>query len=610
MPVRRTTNQTLLEEILAVQSWPVFLYSIQIMDKGSGTSPAAYQFTCTGKSYDTNEWQNVVGISDSQLEDENGDTYTIGAHAAGDTLTNLSGTPVDGDFVLTRWLYLAAMPEEYTGSYTRILYDSKEFLPFPVDHGAIEDHELGGFPQLTLTLHNPGTQIVDLYRAFERYSGMRGSTVYITTVFVGSTGEIYADTDASLIDKFTVVSSVITEAQVVLEMQSTGNLVDKKIPARAYSRFTCDYVYKDNRCKYSGSLPACNKLYSSPILSTVKCLHTGSETFEVPDNNRPLPDLTDCVIIITTEGGGKYTTHDDKDKASIGGKEGYIWRVASNTDRAFVATSDSLLKNLSDYVDAGTDEIVLSVIDKDCCLGHTDTGRITAPQWLDYNTRDDAKLYIERGNLLADGKFELGTPTSGNVVWLAQTTGGGSINSTEGGAQIIKSSGTQKAVIAQLGSYEMGDERRPEKNQHYQFYMQYYGYTESGSPTTAYISVDIGFYYNGAFRWYNWGTETWGTDATAQRNEITLRTVDYKTDFNPFFDANVKPDEVSQMVYTDWSGGLPPYVSSQIACYIGSYAADNVTFKCKIYRVGLHKYIPYEHAGRFPGIPLTRIWYV
>jgi len=593
MPTRRTTNQTLLEELLAVQSWPVLLYDIQIMDKGAGTSPAANQFTCTEKAYDTNEWQTAVGVNDAVLTDELGNTFTIGAHAAGDTLTNLSGTPEDGDFVLSKWLYLASMPAEYVGSYTRITYNSKEYLPYPINHGAFEDHELGSFPQVSLNLYNPGTQIIDLYRTFEKYNGMRGSVVYITTVFVDTSGTIYADTDATIVDKFIINSSTITESQVVLEMQSTGNLSDKKIPARHYSKTTCDYVYKGPKCKYAGPITACNKLYSSTIIARQKCSHLGGEVFEVPsDVTLPGSDaLVGCKVIVEDIGTFDTLSND------------YIWEITTNTDTQFTTSSGSMLRTLSQYASGGY--VVLSIIDKESCLGHTDTGRRQAPQWLVSEEDSTPRVEVEKGNLIVDGGFSRGY----TAAWSKTTGGGMTIDMTERGVRFEKTTALQSGSLVQAGNYTYSHDS-PERSQTYQFYMQYYGYTISGSPSTGLITIHVGFNYGGSYRWYNFDNQTWSTVKASQANDILLRTSDYKTDFSDDFESHIKPDEYSAMVYTNWSGGSSPYVASDVYLQIESSLLDNVRYACKIYRIGLFKYIPYEHAGVFTGIPTTRLWFV
>jgi hypothetical protein len=97
---KRTTNQTLLEELLSVQSWPITFYKIQIKDEGTGTAGAG-TFTCTDKAYDLNEWQTSIGINDAKFIDQNESEFSIVSNVAGNVLT-LSGTPATGEFTLEK----------------------------------------------------------------------------------------------------------------------------------------------------------------------------------------------------------------------------------------------------------------------------------------------------------------------------------------------------------------------------------------------------------------------------------------------------------------------------------------------------------------------------
>ena len=209
----RTENQTLIEQLLGVKSWPVFFYEIQIKDEGKGTAGTG-TFTADDKAWDDNEWITDTAFNNASFTDRDGTTFTISDNSD-DTLT-LSGTPVTGDFELKRWLYLASYSEGYVGTYLPVVYNSKSYLPYPVKIGNLGSYELGQFPQISLSMPNPGVQVLDVYRALEKYNGLRGCTVNIITAFIDENGDLYDDVDIQLIDQFIIQHPTITNTQLLL----------------------------------------------------------------------------------------------------------------------------------------------------------------------------------------------------------------------------------------------------------------------------------------------------------------------------------------------------------------------------------------------------------
>ena len=69
--------------------------------------------------------------------------------------------------------------------------------------------------------------------------------------------------------------------------------------------------------------------------------------------------------------------------------------------------------------------------------------------------------------------------------------------------------------------------------------------------------------------------------------------------------------EINNMIKLDWDtlAYNTPHIASEMNVNLTVLQADPIC-KFKIYRVGLFKYIPHEHAGRFGSIPQQRLWFV
>ena len=321
----RTSDSDLLQRLLDVQSFPVYLYELEIKDSGlmvydtgegvnDGNSPFTMQDT--SQYWVTYEWYDTTAT----LTDKNGTEYAGGTFT--NTLNQLVITtdtrPPDGQYTLSRWIYLAQFSEEFLGAYDSppdydsydgtypagyapITFNSKDYRPYSIAHSASHDYELGQFPTISLDVANPGAEFFNFYSAFERFKGFKGSTVNILMVFVNSAGEPITDDCVSITDKYVITQTTVTPEVFKFTLQSLGNLSSKSIPTRTFSKTTCSWVYRDSRCKNTSlettrpsetDLTTCNKLFQSNIATDITMTYVGlalgAEVWDISDT---FPDL-------------------------------------------------------------------------------------------------------------------------------------------------------------------------------------------------------------------------------------------------------------------------------------------------------------------------------
>jgi hypothetical protein len=588
----RTDNQTLIEQLLGVKSWPVFFYEIQIKDEGKGTAGTG-TFTADDKAWDSGEWITNTSLNNSAFIDKNGTTFTISANSD-DTLT-LSGTPVTGDFELKRWLYLASYSEGYTGTYLPITFNSKSYLPYPVKIGNLGSYELGQFPQVSLSMPNPGVQVLDVYRALEKYNGLRGCTVNIITAFIDENGDLYEDTDIQLIDQFIIQQPTITNTTVTFNLQNFGNLSDKKIPARTYSKLTCGFIYQDEDCKNIGDTSYCNKLLCSYLFTDLQLEHRSGNEFSTDQ------DLTQYVDAI---GGESSLIGCNVEITQIN----YLWRIVSFTDagsspypnRLTISTTSGT-RALSSYLTDG--KVNVNIIDKFSCKGHTDEGDQATPVNSLWAT-NFSTLMIDKGNLLAQNDFGLGQNGLWNIVdgRVIDEDGVGEVQMNSMGLIINKTVGSQSIHVEQdvnlIGSPLL------ELGHHYILYLRYYGYSLSSNASS--FRVGLTATYNATSYYFNFTTKTW--DGSTTSVQIPLNSNAFK--INLFGEGETNFIQKNEYIYVVPFNMSSTGTISHFNINIGSPATDTATFIVQITNCGFYRLIQQEHFGGFPAMPMSKLWYV
>jgi len=587
----RTDNQTLIEQLLGVKSWPVFFYEIQIKDEGKGTAGTG-TFTADDKAWDDNEWITDTAFNNASFTDRDGTIFTISDNSD-DTLT-LSGTPVTGDFDLKRWLYLVSYAEGYVGTYLPITFHSKSYLPYPVKIGNLGSYELGQFPQVSLSMPNPGIQILDVYRTLEKYNGLRGCTVNIITAFIDENGTLYEDTDIQIIDQFIIQQPTITNTTVIFNLQNFGNLADKEIPARTYSKLTCGFIYKDNNCKYSGDIPSCNKLLCSYLFSNLQLTHISGNLFS------------------TTEDLSQYVDVDEDPDPEVANKSlkgcnveittiNYLWKIINFTANQLEISTTSGTKLLSDYLTNG--KVNVNIMDKFSCKGHTDEGDQTVPVWTSAYIFDNAIKKItptDNKNLLILDNFELGLNGLWNIL-----DGQSQIQMNDMGLTINKTVGSQSIHVYQ--DFDLSSsilDSKVEVGHHYILYLRYYGYSLSSSASSFRVKITINYVGSLTNYYFNFATKTWSDTSTSV--QIPLNSNAFKVDLS----VGTSFIQKMEYIYIVPFNISPEIVIRRFNINIGSPSTDTATFIVQITKCGFYRLIQQEHFGGFPAMPMSQLWYL
>jgi phage-related protein len=402
----RTTNPDLIAQLMSYKTYTIILYDIELKDYGAASFSGTTMTDTSdiAKTWITNEWANDT----SYLTDMNGNSYKILSNTA--TTVEIvieigDPTPANGDYSIHRWFNLVQHVETLdhsTGEYDLIEYGTdqfgrtKNYIPYPIEHKTLEETELGKFPQITLEMFNPGAEVIakyynlsdfDFFGHFERYKGLQGNTVLVTIAFIDNNGELITDTAVQLSTSFTIISSQLSSKTIRLILSSYGNLAEKKIPGRIFTKRVCSYIYKDTNCAFTSTyispteildLPKCNKAF--------RTFAFGNENANMAIkkvDNFPTTKVYQLPATINAEDQTEF-------EESLYGcvveykSAPYLWRI-TNVDASadpieitidtFEDGGVTLYSVLSEDEQAETNPVAeVSIIEKECCIGHSDVG--------------------------------------------------------------------------------------------------------------------------------------------------------------------------------------------------------------------------------------------
>jgi hypothetical protein len=276
----------------------------------------------------------------------------------------------------------------------------------------------------------------------------------------------------------------------------------------------------------------------------------------------------------------------------------------------------------------GVFQTVISIYDKESCLGHTETGAMTCPNWADNLGELDLTIkayttFFERGNLIIDGsKFatDLSEISGGlNTPWGITTTGGASIISRNGGIEIGKVA-SEATTLLQRIQFLITKKQGIEYGQTYIFYLRYFGFSGNANTASFRIQVRIKLPDSGNWSW-NFDTRRW-VSGTTQSKQITLHSQLYKTNFDidvthpTRFLTDVKFDEFYDTItFSDaaWTDemllfGVDYKLIRFMEVLIYSPNTDNSNFIMRVDQIGMIKYLPTERFGGFPSMPTSSFW--
>jgi len=608
-----------IEQLMSQNIFTVLLYEVQLIDRGLGAFAAVgddYVLTDTTKTWITNEWLNDSAI----LTDVEGQRFVIGSNTD-TTITVTPGglVPASGEYTIERWFYLTSHLEnlDSDGTPATITYGEDEFsrsklyLPYPINHNMLHDHELGRFPQMQISLYNPGSEAFsayynleayDFYSLFERYSALRGNRINITIIFIDDDGDIVTDpTTMNIENQFTIIKSDIKRDKISFTLTSLGNFNEKKIPTRTFSKATCGWVYKGNECGYTHSdstltttLSSCNKLLKSHVFSLddgeleLTPVALQQYQFTLPHDKAIAEDMESHVLGSTVE----CTTIN------------YLWRVTAVID-AFTLEIKSYgnTRRLLDQVSTETGKVTVNIYEKECCFGHADVGTLQIQST--YANNANYLGFCKFNDIVFNGDFNtlgLYGGTLKLLVWLPV----GSLSAHK--SYVF---GTGATSLTQL-SYLNGV---PETNipletgKKFAFIIRYYGANTINDSVDRYLTYTIRSSIGGTTRSWDATTSTL-IDAPAFPNQVKLRPFTERLGIADFDNKQKEEvrfvlfDEVLTVVDFQTIAPLATNIFN-ISIQIETPANTEIVYNY----VAMIMYNQFERYGGFPSIPTSRYWF-
>jgi len=604
-----------IEQLMSQQNFPVMLYELQLIDRGLG-SFSGMILTDTTKSWLDSEWATTTAI----VTDVDGQRFTVSANDV-TTITVISGglTPVDGEYSVERWFHITSHLEnlDAEGKPDSFDYGTDEFgrvksyLPYPINHKMLHDHELGRFPQLQVTVLNPGEELFseyynldtvqfDFYALFERYSALRGNVMNIIVAFLDADGELVTSpTDVNITNQFTIIKSDVSKDKLVFSVTSLGNFNEKKIPARTFSKATCGWVYKGDECAYTSSDPTltgtitrCNKLFKSNVFYREKEILeltpvVGQQyNFTLPDGLTIPSDMESHVLGSIVECT----------------KINYLWRVTAIVNESTITIKsygNAVL--LLDQINSITERVTVNIYEKECCYGHADTGTIYTDS--SYKQFKNYIGFCKHNDLVFNGDFNTLGLYGGAlepIVW-----------APVGDLYVHKSYafGTGATTLVQP-CYVAGYPATNipiETGKKFMFIIRYYGANTVDDSTDRYLTYTIRASIGGTTRY--WDTAAGALTSAPTANQVLLRPYNERLGIADF-DITQKED-VRFVLFDE----IVTIVDLQIASLQTEVALFNIQIQTEgdteiIYNyIALIMYNQFERFGGFPAIPTSRYWF-
>ena len=604
-----------IEQLMSQSNFTIMLYEIQVKDTGS-CSVVGSVVTDTTKTWIANEWTADTAI----FTDVEGSRFIITGNTA--TTITVTGTPVEGEYTVERWFFLSSHIEDLTseGKPGSITFGEDEFTrpkvyrPYPINHKMLHDHELGKFPQLQVSIYNPGTEAFsayydldefDFYSLFERYSALRGNVFNIIIGFIDSAGDIITNPDtANILNSFTIMSGDITRDLITFTLSSLGNFSDKKIPTRTFSKTTCSWIYKGDKCLYQSSdstlttpITVCNKLLKSHTFNTggVVLHHEGAEVYFTTQEIEA--DMLSYVLGCIVESP----------------KVQYLWRITAvnivtgaNPGTQLTITSKNNGKCLSDYLDSSvTDLVRVNIYEKECCFGHTDTGTLTtqSPSF----GRKYLRGYCKYNELTFNGDFS----AIGDSEALTQWAPTGDVTVASGYAFIVGAATLSQQIYDQ---YKKELPTDPDENLYdlpletgkmFNLVFRYYGASIVSDQSRS-MSYTLTANMDGTLYYWNATSDLFQTGSTS--NSIELHPYQRRLGISSYtakqkeYIRYFKFDEyISSVKLIAGSTSVVREINLSVSVPAGAEVVFNY-ISCVLHN-------QFERFGGFPSIPTTRFWY-
>ncbi len=406
---------------------------------------------------------------------------------------------------------------------------------------------------------------------------------------------------ANIINNFTIINSDIGRDNITFTVSSLGNFADKVIPARTFSKVTCGWIYKGDKCLYTSSDPSlstsisrCNKLLRSYAFKGKQITLSnpgpgGGNDFTLTSAiSEDMEDyILGCIVETTTAP--------------------YLWRITAVNGTVLTITSYRNSIPLNRYVVDGA--VQVNVYEKECCFGHSDTGTLVVnnPAYGNKFLRGFCKY----NDLVFNGDFNNLVGANSLERWTITPSEQGAIELVYGYAFItrpvtlehqlydnyVKILPTDPDVVPVTFPLETG--------KRFNLVFRYYGAsTVSGESRSMYyrLSANMGgtvYYWNATTKSFQLGTLL---------NAIPLRSYNQRLSIENFSDEQkreirfLKFDEyISSIVFSYGSATEVREINLFIQIPSGAEVAFNY-ISCILQN-------QFERFGGFPAIPTTRFWY-
>lgn len=134
---------------------------------------------------------------------------------------------------------------------TDVVYNSVNYLKFPISHEFVAENNQGSIDQVKVRLANV-SRLIQSY--LEQYD-FRGKKVTIRMVWANQ----LSDPDAYIDDIFYIDNYTVDQNNVEFTLTGKFDVLGVDLPARRYTRNYCAWKFKSVECGYTGAETSCNK---------------------------------------------------------------------------------------------------------------------------------------------------------------------------------------------------------------------------------------------------------------------------------------------------------------------------------------------------------------
>ena len=125
------------------------------------------------------------------------------------------------------------------------IFNGNTYLAFGIKRGNISQNKDGRIDQMTISISNVSLEM----SSFIGNNDMRDNSIKILTVFE----DTLATPTAKIEETFYIKSATVDENVAAFLVGTKLDIFELQIPRRTYNRTVCQWIYKDENCKFSGT---------------------------------------------------------------------------------------------------------------------------------------------------------------------------------------------------------------------------------------------------------------------------------------------------------------------------------------------------------------------